>query len=87
MKGFGIVSNDIIRNPELTLREKGMYAHLSTYADASTGTLTVSINRIASECGIAHSTAKRILKKLVEKGVVKREYRSRHETHLTTLLH
>lgn len=86
-KGFGMVSNSVIRNPDISLRAKALYGYLASYADATTGELTVSLNRMASECGVTSSTVKRILKELVDKGVVKRTYRGKHVTHLTTLLH
>ncbi len=85
-KGFGMVSNSVMRNPDISLRAKALYSYMASYADADTGELTVSINRIASECGIAHSTVKRILKELVNKDVIERKPRGRHDSYITVLL-
>lgn len=84
--GFGMVSNTVIRNPDISLRAKALYGYLASYADADTGQSTVSINRMASECGIGVSTAKRILAELVKYGVIKRTYRGLKESYITTLL-
>lgn len=84
-KGFGMVSNTVIRDPELSLREKAMYAYLSSYAN-SNNELTVSINRIASECGITPSTVKRILEQLKEKNVITRVRRDIKQSFKTILL-
>jgi len=84
-KGFGIVSNEVIRDPEISIREKGIYSYLSTYAN-SDGELTVSVNRIASECGMSYSTAKRILESLVKKNIILREKRLSLQSYKTVLL-
>ncbi len=83
--GYGIVSNTVMRNPDLSLREKGIYAHLSTYSDG-VNQLTVGINRIAAECGVTPSTVKRIIESLKEKGVITREIRGNSLTYKTILL-
>jgi DNA-binding MarR family transcriptional regulator len=85
--GFGMVSNSVMRNPDISLRAKALYSYMASYADADTGQLTVSVNRIASECGIAHSTVKRILKELVDRNIIERKARGRHDTYVTILLH
>lgn len=69
--GFGMVSNTVMRDPEFSLRDKAVYAVLSTYAD-NTGVCYVGLNRLSSECGVDHSTLKRILKILKEKGAIER---------------
>jgi DNA-binding MarR family transcriptional regulator len=84
--GFGMVSNAVIRNPDISLRAKALYGYLASYADADTGQSTVSVNRIASECGIGVSTVKRILSELVKQGVIRRSFRGLRESHITTLL-
>jgi len=83
--GYGLVSNNVMRNPTLTLREKGVYAHLSTYSDGF-NSLTVGINRIAAECGVTPSTVKRIIESLKKKGVITREIRGSSLTYKTILL-
>lgn len=70
--GFGQVSNTVLRNPELSLGEKALYAYLCTYADSTTSELFVSVNKMASECGVGVSTLKRYLSVLEKKGVILR---------------
>jgi DNA-binding MarR family transcriptional regulator len=84
-KGFGMVSNTVIRNPEISLREKAIYAYLSSYAN-SNNELTVSVNRIAEECGITPSTVKRIVDSLIKKGVIGRIKRGIGQSYKTILL-
>ncbi len=83
--GYGLVSNTIMRNPHLSLREKGIYAYLATYSNAN-NELTVSINRMAAECGVTPSTIKRIIESLREKRVIMREIRGNSLSYRTVLL-
>jgi len=69
-KGFGMVSNDVIRNPALSLREKSIYAYLCTYSNKTTNELHVGIKRMAAENGVTESTIKRILQSLIRKNVI-----------------
>ena len=84
--GFGMVSNTVIRDPDLSLKEKAIYSYLSTYADGTTNECTVGIDRIAAECGVDHSTIKRSLKKLKEKGIIIRISRGMNNTAITILI-
>jgi len=84
--GFGQVSNTVLRNPELTLGEKALYAYLCTYAHFETDELFVSINRIASEMNIGQSTVKRHLYTLEKKGVLMRVKRGHGISSITRLL-
>jgi DNA-binding MarR family transcriptional regulator len=84
--GFGIVSNNVIKDPDITLREKAVYAYLCTYANKNTNELYVGIDKMAAECGVDHSTIKRILKSLVKKGVIKRMARGNLNSSVTTIL-
>lgn len=83
--GFGLVSCTVMRDPEVSLGEKAVYAHLSTYADSS-NSLFVSIDRIATECGIATSTVKRQIASLEQKGIISRVNRGHKLTKITILL-
>lgn len=83
-KGFGLVSSLVMRDPNISLREKGLYAYLSTYAD-SNNILTVSINRAASECDVDPSTIRRILDHLKKSGVIIREIRTAGQSYKTIL--
>lgn len=84
--GFGQVSNTVLRDPELSLGEKALYSYLCTYADASTDELFVSINRIASELGIGHSTVKRHFHTLEKKGVIVRLKRGHGMSSITKIM-
>jgi len=83
---YGFATSLVMRDPEITLREKALYAYLCTYANAETDITWVSINTIANECGISQSSVSRILDKLIKKGVIKRTFRGKGESLLTTLL-
>lgn len=84
--GFGMVSNTVIRDPNISLREKSIYSYLCTYADHKTNELYVGIDRIAAECGVDHSTIKRILKSLKDKGIISRKQRGNFNSSVTKIL-
>lgn len=70
--GFGMVSRAVMTDPELSIRDKALYAYLASYADSVTNELTVSVNRMAAECNVTQSTIKRSLKTLEDRGIIKR---------------
>jgi len=72
-KGFGMISNDVIRNPDISLREKSIYSYLASYANNDTNELYVGVKRMASENGVTESTIKRILDSLSKKGIIFRQ--------------
>jgi DNA-binding MarR family transcriptional regulator len=84
--GFGQVSNNIIRDPKVSLQEKAVYSYLCTYSDASTNQTYVGINKMADECGVSQSTIKRILNSLESKGIITRTTRGNGLTSFTKLL-
>jgi DNA-binding MarR family transcriptional regulator len=84
--GFGMISNNVMRDPDITLREKAIYSYLCTYANSKTNELYVGVDKMAAECGVDHSTIKRILKSLVKKGVIKRMARGNLNSSVTTIL-
>lgn len=84
--GFGMVSNTVIRDQDISLRDKAIYAYLSTFANRDTNQLTVSIDRIAAECNVDQSTVKRSLLSLKKKGVISRTSRGINKTSITILL-
>jgi DNA-binding MarR family transcriptional regulator len=84
--GFGMVSNTVLRDPNISLYEKAVYAYLSTYANNITNNLFVSISKLSDEMGISQSTAKRHLFTLEKKGIIKRESRGYKTSKLTILL-
>ena len=57
-----MVSSSVVRDPAISLRDKGLYAYLASYAGVD-NTITVSVNRAASECDVDPSTIRRILEK------------------------
>ena len=79
------MSCNVLRDPDLTLKDKGLYAYLSTYADSVENQLTVSVNKIAAECGTTPSTVKRSIEVLKSKGIIKR-VRSGKNTPVKTIL-
>jgi DNA-binding MarR family transcriptional regulator len=85
-KGFGMVSNTVMRDPELSLGEKALYAYLSTYANSSSDELFVAINKMASECNIGQSTVKRYLATLEKKKIISRVSRGHKVSKITILL-
>jgi DNA-binding MarR family transcriptional regulator len=84
-KGFGIVSNTVMRDPDISLGEKSLYAYLSTYANGD-NELFVSVSKIADECNIGQSTVKRYLSNLEKKKIISRISRGHKMTKLTILL-
>lgn len=84
--GFGFVSRAVMADPELSMKDKGLYSYLATYADSATNELTVSVDRIAAECGITQSTVKRSLKSLENKQIIKRVHRGSLKVKTTVLL-
>jgi DNA-binding MarR family transcriptional regulator len=83
--GYGLVSSSVVRDPAISLRDKGLYAYLCSYADPVDNTLTVSVNRAASECDVDPSTIRRILDQLKKEGVIVREPRSSGQSFKTII--
>ena len=85
-KGFGMVSCEVMRDPDISFKDKALYAYLSTYANSENNTLTVGIDRMASELNIDHSTIKRSIRKLKDLGVIERSSRGSQKSTITILL-
>lgn len=83
--GFGMVSNTVIRDPDISLKEKAVYAYLATYANVH-NELTVGMDRMAAECGVDQSTIGRAIKSLKDKGIISRISRGLSNTSVTILL-
>lgn len=83
--GYGMVSSSVVRDPAISLRDKGLYAYLASYAGVD-NTITVSVNRAASECDVDPSTIRRILEKLKKNGIIVREIRTTGQSYKTTLI-
>jgi DNA-binding MarR family transcriptional regulator len=71
---FGIVHTEVIQDPNLSLRAKGVYALLATYADKQR-TCYPAISTLAELSGVSRRTIERILKELEEKKYVTRKGR------------
>ncbi|MFO0452186.1 MAG: helix-turn-helix domain-containing protein, partial [Pseudomonadota bacterium] len=68
------MSKTVIQDPEISLQEKAIYSYLCTYAGTD-NTLYVGVDRMANECGNTQSTIIRILGKLEQRGIIRRESR------------
>jgi len=68
---FGIVSYDIISDPDLSSRAKGLYALLCCYADKNRICFPTK-SRLADELDVSNKTIKRYLKELYNKKYIKR---------------
>lgn len=79
-----MVSSTVVRDPNISLRDKGLYAYLASYADID-NTLTVSVNRAAAECNVDPSTIRRILDELKKAGVIVRESRGSGQSFKTII--
>ena len=84
--GFGQVSNAVMRDPTISIRDKGFYSYLCTYANSSTNELTLSMSRMTAELETTESTIKRCINSLKSKGVIEREFMGKGRTWKTTIL-
>lgn len=69
---FGIVSYDIISDPELSARCKALYALLCCYAGKDRSCFPTK-SRLADELGVSITTIKRYLSALYAKNYIKRD--------------
>jgi hypothetical protein len=84
--GFGQCSSSVMRDPNLPMRDKAVYAYLCIFADSQTNQTTVSVYKTASELNTSSSTVIRSLKSLETSGIIKRINRGRGKTKITILL-
>lgn len=84
-KKYGMVTNDVVRDPNLSLRDKGLYAYLTSYTSLIDDASTVSVNKAAAECGVDPSTIRRILENLKKAGILVREKRGIGQSYKTIL--
>lgn len=71
--GFGQCSNQVLRNPDLSLIDKGLYSYLCSYANSRTNELCVPVEKMAAENNVTASTIKRSLRRLENQGVIRRK--------------
>lgn len=69
---FGIVSYDIMSDPELSSRAKGLYALLCCYANKQRQCYPTK-SRLADELNVSYKTLKRYLKELYDKKIIQRD--------------
>lgn len=69
---FGVVSYDIISDPETSARCKALYALLACYADKERVCFPTK-SRLADELGVSITTLKRYLRELYAKNYIKRD--------------
>jgi len=84
--GFGQCTNAVMRNPDISTRDKAVYAYLCTYADSQNNQMNVSVFRMAAELNISKQTVIRSLKLLEEKKILARISRGRGKAKITMLL-
>lgn len=72
MKKFGLVHSDILQDPSLSIRAKGVYALLSTYANKDRECYP-SNTTLSEMLGVSKRTLQRVLKELEEKDYVRRK--------------
>lgn len=84
--GFTQISNNVVRDPNIPLKEKGLYVLLASYANNDTGETTISVNRMAAETGLNPSSVRRNLDRLIEMNLIRRIRRGKNESWITKLL-
>lgn len=84
--GFGQCTSAVMRDPELKLRDKALYAYLCTFADSQTNQLSLSVQKMASQLNITAITVKRSLKLLESKKIITRTNRGRGQCKITIIL-
>lgn len=74
-KRFGIVSQEVLHDPELSIQAKGLYSFLCTYADKNRECFP-SRNTIADNCNISVTYVGILIKQLKKAGYLKRNGRT-----------
>lgn len=83
---YGLVTSLVMRDPNVSVAARGLYAYLATYADVKTSETNVGISRMANEMGVTESTIKRCIKTLLDNGIITRVKRANSKTLVTVLL-
>lgn len=81
-----MVSNDVMRDPNIPLKLKGLYALLASYADRDNSETFISVTRMAAETNIDVSSIRRHLTSLVNLNIISRTRRGKNESWVTRLL-
>ncbi|MGK0255840.1 MAG: DNA-binding MarR family transcriptional regulator [Arcobacteraceae bacterium] len=72
---FGIVSCNVILDPDITLQSKALYAALACYANKQR-TCFPSISTLSNDLNVSERTIKRLIKELKNKKIVVRTGRN-----------
>jgi predicted transcriptional regulator len=72
---FGIVSCNVILDPDITLQSKALYAVLACYANKQR-TCFPSISTLSNDLNVSERTIKRLIKELKNKKIVVRTGRN-----------
>lgn len=72
---FGIVSSNVILDPDITLQSKALYAILACYANKQR-TCFPSISTLSNDLNVSERTIKRLIKELKNKKIVVRTGRN-----------
>jgi hypothetical protein len=73
-KKFGIVNQDVLQDPELSIQAKGLYSLLCTYADKNRRCYP-SISTLADHCNKSVRTINYLIEELKKKEYVVRKGR------------
>ena len=73
-KKFGIVSDEVVKDPSLSLRAKGLYALLCSYADKNRQCYP-KINTLAEFSGVSRRSIERTIIELESKGYLRKQGR------------
>jgi DNA-binding Lrp family transcriptional regulator len=84
--GFGQCTTTVMRDPTISLRDKALYAYLSTFADSRNNQLRVSVYKMAAELNVSKITVIRSLKALEDSNIIKRMSIGKGKSKVTILL-
>tara|TARA_R110002167_G_scaffold177167_2_gene376913 strand:+ start:970 stop:1227 length:258 start_codon:yes stop_codon:yes gene_type:complete len=68
---FGIVSSDIILNPDVSMQAKGLYSVLACYANKQRSCFP-SISTLSNDLNVSERTIKRLINELKTKNLIQR---------------
>lgn len=84
--GFGQCTSNVMRDPNIKMRDKAVYSYLCVFADSQTNLTHVSVKTMAAELNVTPSTIIRALKELQSNQIVKRIARGRGQATVTQIL-
>jgi hypothetical protein len=84
--GFGQCTSNVMRDPNINVRDKALYAYLCTFADSRSNQLKVSVFRMAAELNVSKQTVIRSLKELERLNIILRVSQGRGQSKTTKIL-